>query len=44
MLAPRRRPPAQASRVRSLDAPAAALFQADKAFFYSAFIVDEVQA
>lgn len=43
MLAPRRCPPAHAGRVRALDALAENLFLADKAFFYSAFIVEEVR-
>lgn len=42
MLAPRRRPEALAARLRPLDALAAELFARDKAFFYSAFVVEEV--
>jgi S-adenosylmethionine-diacylglycerol 3-amino-3-carboxypropyl transferase len=42
MLAPRRRGPALAGRLRPLEAEAAAGFAADKAFFYSAFVVEEV--
>jgi S-adenosylmethionine-diacylglycerol 3-amino-3-carboxypropyl transferase len=42
MLVPRRRPEALADRVRSLDAEAAELFARDLAFFYSAFILEEV--
>jgi S-adenosylmethionine-diacylglycerol 3-amino-3-carboxypropyl transferase len=41
MLAPRRA--ADASRFRSLDELAARLFLQDKAFFYSAFVVEEVR-
>jgi len=43
MLVPRRRPDALAERIRSLDAEAAELFARDLAFFYSAFILEEVQ-
>jgi S-adenosylmethionine-diacylglycerol 3-amino-3-carboxypropyl transferase len=42
MLVPRRRPEALASRVRSLDAEAKELFARDLAFFYSAFVLEEV--
>lgn len=42
MLAPRRRPGALAGRLRPLDELAAELFARDKAFFYSAFVVEEV--
>jgi len=42
MLAPRRRPESLASRLRSRDDVAQPLFAQDKAFFYSAFVVEEV--
>ncbi|HEX3941534.1 MAG TPA: DUF3419 family protein [Acidobacteriaceae bacterium] len=42
MLAPRRRPEALAARLRSCEDIAHALFAQDKAFFYGAFIVEEV--
>lgn len=42
MLAPRRRPEALAHRLRPLDDLARRLFAEDKAFFYSAFVVEEV--
>lgn len=42
MLAPRRRPEALAARLRPLDALASDLHARDKAFFYSAFVVEEV--
>jgi S-adenosylmethionine-diacylglycerol 3-amino-3-carboxypropyl transferase len=42
MLVPRRRPEAFASRVKSLDERANALFSVDRAFFYSAFVLEEV--
>jgi S-adenosylmethionine-diacylglycerol 3-amino-3-carboxypropyl transferase len=42
MLAPRQRPMSVADRVRPLSDLAAALHQQDKAFFYSAFVVEEV--
>lgn len=42
MLAPRRRPARLAHRLRPLDDLAAQLFHLDKAFFYSAFVVEEV--
>jgi len=42
MLVPRRRPEALAARVRSLDAEARELFARDQAFFYSAFVLEEV--
>ncbi len=42
MLARRGRPLSVADRVRSLNSLAAALHQKDKAFFYSAFVVEEV--
>lgn len=41
MLAPRRRPESCAARVRSLDAEAGELFAGDRAFFYSAFVLEE---
>lgn len=42
MLAPRRRPESLAARLRSRDDLAIPLFAQDKAFFYSAFVVEEV--
>jgi S-adenosylmethionine-diacylglycerol 3-amino-3-carboxypropyl transferase len=42
MLAPRSRPDALADRLRPLTDLAARLHRADRAFFYSAFIVEEV--
>ena len=42
MLVPRRRPDAFATRVRSLAERADALFSVDRAFFYSAFVLEEV--
>lgn len=42
MLAPRRRPAALAHRLRPRDDLAAPLFAQDKAFFYSALVVEEV--
>lgn len=42
MLVPRRRPEKLADRVRSLDAIAGALHARDRAFFYSAFVLEEV--
>jgi S-adenosylmethionine-diacylglycerol 3-amino-3-carboxypropyl transferase len=42
MLAPRSRPEALAGRLRPLVELAARLHQEDKAFFYSAFVVEEV--
>lgn len=42
MLAPRRRPDYLAERLRSLDDLAETLHRADRAFFYSAFRVEEV--
>lgn len=41
MLVPRRRPEELAGRVRSLDRLAGKLFARDRAFFYSAFVVEE---
>lgn len=43
MLAPRRRPDRLASTLHPLDDLAAALHRADRAFFYSAFRVEQVQ-
>jgi S-adenosylmethionine-diacylglycerol 3-amino-3-carboxypropyl transferase len=42
MLVPRRRPDSATDRVRSLSERAAALFAVDRAFFYSAFVLEEV--
>lgn len=42
MLVPRRRPERLASRVTSLESEARALFAHDRAFFYSAFVLEEV--
>ncbi len=42
MLAPRRRPESLAERLRSREDLARPLFAQDKAFFYSAFVVEEV--
>ncbi len=42
MLAPRRRPESLAHRLRPRDDLALPLFAQDKAYFYSAFIVEEV--
>lgn len=42
MLVPRRRPEDLAGRVRSLDAEARELFARDLAFFYGAFVLEEV--
>jgi S-adenosylmethionine-diacylglycerol 3-amino-3-carboxypropyl transferase len=42
MLAPRSRPESLASRLRPRDDLAGPLFAEDKAFFYSAFVVEEV--
>ena len=42
MLVPRRRPERFASRVRSLDEAARALHARDRAFFYSAFVLEVV--
>lgn len=42
MLAPRRRPDTMAARLRPLDVLAARLHDADRAFFYSAFVIEEV--
>lgn len=43
MLAPRRRPPALGHRLRPLDDLARRLHALDKAFFYGAFVVEEIQ-
>ena len=42
MLAPRRRPDTMAARLTPLDALATRLHDADRAFFYSAFVIEEV--
>jgi S-adenosylmethionine-diacylglycerol 3-amino-3-carboxypropyl transferase len=42
MLAPRRRPEALAARLRPREDVAGPLFARDKAFFYSALVVEEV--
>jgi len=42
MLAPRRRPESLKDRLRPLEPLAADLFKQDKAWFYSAFVVEEV--
>ena len=42
MLVPRRRPESLAARVRSLETEARELFARDQAFFYSAFVLEEV--
>lgn len=44
MLAPRSRPERLADRLRPLDDTARSLFLADRAFFYSRFVVEEVGA
>ncbi|MBC8135103.1 MAG: DUF3419 family protein [Fibrella sp.] len=41
MLAPRRRPASMADLLKPVEPLATELFQADKAFFYSAFVVEE---
>ena len=43
MLAPRRRPPALGDQLRPLDDLARRLHALDKAFFYGAFVVEEIQ-
>ena len=43
MLVPRRRPDSTIDRVRSLTERAEALFAVDRAFFYSAFVLEEVK-
>jgi S-adenosylmethionine-diacylglycerol 3-amino-3-carboxypropyl transferase len=42
MLAPRRRPETMADRLASRDELARRLHEHDRAFFYSAFVVEEV--
>lgn len=42
MLAPRSRPESMAGVLRSLELEARQLFQQDKAFFYSAFVLEEI--
>ena len=42
MLAPRSRPESLAYRLRPLEEEAARLHLKDKAFFYSAFVIEEV--
>lgn len=44
MLAPRQRPEGLADRLRPLTARAEALHRQDKAFFYSAFVLEEIVA
>jgi S-adenosylmethionine-diacylglycerol 3-amino-3-carboxypropyl transferase len=44
MLAPRRRPPVLAKRLRPLHELSARLFRQDKAFFYSDFVVEEIMS
>ena len=44
MLAPRSRPATLADQLKSCDEEAAAMFQEDRAFFYSRFVVEEVLA
>jgi S-adenosylmethionine-diacylglycerol 3-amino-3-carboxypropyl transferase len=44
MMAPRRRPQSLAGRLRPLNDLADQLYRQDKAFFYSAFVVEEVMA
>ena len=43
MLAPRRRPESMAGELVPLQELADRLFRNDKAFFYSGFVVEEVQ-
>jgi len=43
MLVPRRRPQSMADKLNSLDELSDKLFKQDKAFFYSAFVVEEVR-
>ncbi len=43
MLAPRRRPESMAATLRPLSELSARLFAQDRAFFYSAFVVEEVE-
>jgi S-adenosylmethionine-diacylglycerol 3-amino-3-carboxypropyl transferase len=42
MLAPRSRPETMAGQLRPLEAEAQRLFQQDKAFFYGAFVLEEI--
>lgn len=42
MLVPRRRPQSMADKLESLDKLSDSLFKQDKAFFYNAFVVEEV--
>lgn len=42
MLAPRSRPESMAGQLRPLELEAQRLFQQDKAFFYSAFVLEEI--
>lgn len=42
MLAPRSRPESMAAQLRSLEGEAQRLFQEDKAFFYSAFVLEQL--
>jgi S-adenosylmethionine-diacylglycerol 3-amino-3-carboxypropyl transferase len=42
MLAPRRRPDTMAGMLRPLESEAERLFRQDKAFFYSAFVLEEI--
>lgn len=42
MLAPRSRPESMAAQLRPLEAEAQRLFRQDKAFFYSAFVLEEL--
>lgn len=43
LLVPRRRPEELASRVHGLEEPARRLFERDRAFFYSAFVLEELR-
>jgi len=43
MLAPRKCPESLKNQINSLDALAKELFEKDKAFFYSAFRVEEIK-
>jgi S-adenosylmethionine-diacylglycerol 3-amino-3-carboxypropyl transferase len=43
MLVPRHRPPALAERLQPLSALAQQLFAQDRAFFYSAFVAEEIR-
>lgn len=44
MLAPRSRPDSMADQLRPLEQPADRLFQQDRAFFYSRFVIEETAA